>query len=381
MSDDHNPRHPDDPQEAQDTPKLPTIQSRILDASVAIEQEDPLEIIYQHSLFCQVALPRRRPEGRTFERTYRNGLVRLEAGALFNGLRLVEQPLPTGPKPRLALMHINSQAVKTHSPYVDIGHSCAAFLRRLGLNAQSGNTYTLFKREMQALAACRMTLGFNEGEKHITVDAKPISRFEAWFTANDDEQAIWPAELRLSQEYFESLQKHAVPLDARACGALAHSAMALDIYSFLARRLYTLDKPVKVTWHQFHAQFGQEYNDWRSFKKEFAPAVRAALALYLDAKVETVTGGLLLKPSPPPVHVCSVAISHGLAAQVRQSLPAPVAKSLQPATVERFRTLYPRLDPYACKDAFDAWLEAKEAPRHYDRAFLGFAKKWVKGKF
>ena len=178
--------------------------------------------------------------------------------------------------------------------------------------------------------------------------------------------------------------EHAVPLDARACGALAHSALALDTYSFLARRLYTLDKPVKVTWQQFHAQFGQEYTGQdavKNFRREFLPAIHAALTVYLDAKVEEFRGGLLLKPSPPPVHMCSVAVSHGLAAQVRQSLPAPVAKSLQPATVERFRALYPRLDPYICKDAFDAWLEAKEAPQRYDAAFLGFAKKWVKGKF
>ena len=372
-----------DDNDQQDTPKLPAIQNRIISAAVEIEQDDPLEIVYQHSLFCQVALPRSRPEGRTFERTYRNGIVCIEAGKLWDGHKMIEQPLPAGPKPRLALMHIHSQAIKTRSPHIDIGNSCAEFLRRLGLNAQSGNTYTLFKREMQALAACRMTLGFSEGEKHITVNTQPISRFEAWLTANDDERAMWPAELRLSQEYFESLQKHAVPLDARACGALAHSALALDIYSFFARRLYTLQKPVKVTWQQFHEQFGQEYTGQdavKDFKKKLVPAVRASLALYLDAKVEEVRGGLLLKPSMPPVHARSVAVSHGLAAQVRTALPAPAVKNLRPSTVERFRKLYPRLDPYACKGAFDAWLEAKEAPRSYDGAFLGFAKKWIKSK-
>ncbi len=367
--------------EQNDPFKLPAIQRRIIDASVAIEQDDPLGIVYQHSLFCQVALPRSRPESRTFERAYRNGSVKVQAGELWNGWQWVEQPLPAGPKPRLALMHINSQAVKTRSPYIDIGNSCAEFLRRLGLNDQDGRTYRLFKREMKALAACRMTLGFTEANKAVTLNTQPISRFEAWLTPDDCAPTLWSAELRLSQEYFDSLQKHAVPLDARACGALAHSAIALDIYSFLARRLHSLQKPVKVTWHQFHEQFGHEYKDWRSFKKEFQPAVRAALTVYLDAKVETVTGGLLLKPSMPPVHDCSVAVSHGLAAHVHQSLPAPIIKNLRPTTLERFRKLYPRLDPYACKDAFDSWLESKTPPRSYDKAFMGFAKKWVMGKF
>ena len=374
-----------DDDDTKDTPKLPAIQGRILDASVEIEQEDPLEIVYQHSLFCQVVLPRRRPEGRTFERSYRNGSVCMEAGKLWNGHQWLEQPLPAGPKPRLALMHINSQAVKTHSPYVDIGHSCAEFLRRLGLNDHGGSTYRLFKREMQALAACRMTMGYTEGGRIITLNTQPVEEFSAWLAVNENERALWPAHLELSRRYLDSLLEHAVPLDARACGALAHSALALDIYSFFARRLHSLQKPVKVTWHQFHAQFGQEYTGQdavKNFKKKLVPAVRASLALYLDAKVEEVKGGLLLKPSMPPVHARSVAVSHGLAAQVRTSLPAPPAiKSLKPATVERFRTLYPRCDPYACKDAFDAWLDSKEQPRSYDAAFLGFAKKWIKGQF
>jgi hypothetical protein len=367
--------------EDDDDKKLPAIQNRLISAAVEIDQDDPLDIVYQHSLFCQVALPRSRPEGRVFERTYGNGLVRLEAGVLYDGYKMIQQPLPAGPKPRLALIHINSQAVKTRSPYVDIGHSCAEFLRRLGLNDQSGNTYTLFKREMKALAACRMTLGFTVGSEAVTIDTKPIEEFRAWMATEQNRIILWPTCLELSRKYLDSLLEHAVPLDTRAVSALAHSAMALDAYSFLARRLYTLEKSVKVTWRQFHRQFGHEFKDWRNFKQRFIPALRAALVVYPSAKVEEATGGLLLKPSLPPVHPESVAVSHGLAGQVRACLPAPPpVKNLAPSTVEQFRKLYPRIDPHACKDDFDAWLEAKEPPRHYDRAFLGFAKKWVKGK-
>lgn len=367
------------PKPQADALQLPAIQNRIITASAAIQQDDPLEIVYQHSLFCQIALPRSRPKERVFERSYRNGAVCIEAGKLWDGHKWAEQPLPAGPKPRLALMHIHDRAIKTRDPYIEIGQSCAEFLRRLGLNDQDGRTYRLFKREMQALAVCRLTLGFNEGEKRITVDAKPITRFEAWCSANDDQGALWPGCLQLSREYFESLLKHSVPLDSRAVSALAHSALAMDAYSFFARRLYTLTKPVKVFWHQWQEQFGQEYKGpdaVKNFKKEWLPAVRTALTVYPSAKVELVKGGLLLKPSLPPVHPSAVAVSHGLAKQVRQSLPAP--KSIKPETVERFRTLYPRLDPYACEADFRAWVETREQPRDFDKAFLGFAKKWGK---
>lgn len=367
--------------EDDDDKKLPAIQNRIISAAVEIEQDDPLGIVYQHSLFCQVALPRSRPEGRVFERAYRNSSISLEAGKLWDGTRWIEQPLPAGPKPRLALCHLNSEAVKTRCPSVDVDRSARKFMERLGLNTDGGRDYNLFKREMKALAACRMTLGFGGKEHPVTVDAKPIRRFEAWLAYDGGQPTLWPGVIELSREYFDSLLEHAVPLDPRAVSALAHSAMALDAYSFLARRLYTLEKPVKVTWRQFHVQFGHEFKDWRNFKQEFIDSLRAALTVYPSAKVEQIRGGLLLKPSLPPVHRESVAVSHGLAGQVRASLPAPPPiKNLAPATVEQFRKLYPRIDPHACKGDFDGWLEAKEQPHNYDRAFLGFAKKWVKGK-
>jgi hypothetical protein len=37
----------------------------------------------------------------------------------------------------------------------------------------------------------------------------------------------------------------------------------------------------------------------------------------------------------------------------------------------------------ACKKAFDAWLAGKgeqAQPKFYDRAFMGFARKWIVGK-
>lgn len=66
-----------------------------------------------------------------------------------------------------------------------------------------------------------------------------------------------------------------------------------------------------------------------------------------------------------------------------QSTPGAVSspkRPLKPETVAKFRATFPRLDPYACQADFDAWLDGKPAPRSYDAAFLGFAKKWVLGK-
>lgn len=62
-------------------------------------------------------------------------------------------------------------------------------------------------------------------------------------------------------------------------------------------------------------------------------------------------------------------------------LPLMEEQHLLPATVEKFRQLFPRLDPYACKGDFDAWLRGKTYPTNYDAAFIGFAEAWARGKF
>jgi hypothetical protein len=87
----------------------------------------------------------------------------------------------------------------------------------------------------------------------------PIKRFEGWMSKAGEPRTLWPKTLEVSRDYLDSLLQHAVPHDPRALRGLAYSALAIDVYSLLARRLVTLDKPVKVMWAQWHRQLGQEY--------------------------------------------------------------------------------------------------------------------------
>jgi hypothetical protein len=82
----------------------------------------------------------------------------------------------------------------------------------------------------------------------VTVDAKPIKRFEAWLQRDGSQKPLWRVVVGLSSEFFETLALHAVPLDYRAISALWHSALALDDYMWLAHRLCRIDKPNEATW-------------------------------------------------------------------------------------------------------------------------------------
>lgn len=148
-----------------------------------------------------------------------------------------------------------------------------------------------------------MILGMSDNNRDITINTQPITRFEAWTQNDGAQQSMWPGVLHLSREFYDTLQNHAVPLDREALGALKHSALALDIYTWLAHRLFRIRRPNgdKVSWGNLRSQFGMEYNQPKDFKRAFRIALRQVLAVYPDARIEIVPGGLILKPSKPPV--------------------------------------------------------------------------------
>ena len=86
-------------------------------------------------MLCQLGLPRNSTASRTFERTSGRASLRLQAGSVYDGLKWNDQPLPSGTRPRLVLINLCSEAVRTQNPDVDIGGSVREFLRRLGIDA------------------------------------------------------------------------------------------------------------------------------------------------------------------------------------------------------------------------------------------------------
>jgi len=359
--------------------ELTPIHRRLIDAAADIMQDAAAEIEYQHGILCQVGLPRKKTEGRVFERVFKNASIRVRAGEIWDGKQWVEQPIPYGPKPRLALIHFNSEAIRTKNPHIEIGHSCAEFLRRIGLPDQDGRTYTLFKRQMIALAATELSLGFTVQNEAVTINARPIKEFRAWISGSDKQPSLWPGELTLSKDYFESLLAHAVPLDPRALGALSHSALALDVYAFLARRLHELDKSVRIPFVSLKEQFGQEYKDLKPFKNEFLAIMKQVQAVYPEANVEQVTGGIVLAPSHPPIRTAAKGRRITME-KPELPPPSPAVPNLTEGTREQFRKLCPRLDIYACKSDFDTWLIGKTQPKNLPEGFFRVCPKVGKGE-
>ena len=280
-------------------------QNKLLDVGAEIastKQDEYGEFMsFTHAVLCQVGLPRAKTDAREFMRKSGDAWVNVQAGWLDEGKGPVQQPIPYGAMPRLALAWVSSYAKRYNTREIPIGDSAAEFLRLMGMESE-GRRYATLRKQMHALAACRLQLGF----KGRTFNGQPVEQFDAWLANGKDEQrTLWPGVMVLSDVYFNSLMESAVPLDNRALHALKGSALALDVYAWLAHRLHRIEgRPVILHWKSLREQFAQEYKGKdpdKDFKKQFLPVLRDVQVVYPQAKVKQVTGGLMLMASPPPI--------------------------------------------------------------------------------
>lgn len=283
-------------------PQLTLLQRRLIDAAADIIEEQTDSPEFLHSVLCQVGLPRAQTDARSFQRSSGTAVIEIEAGKLYRRGKFVPAPMPYGAKPRLVLIYLCAEAKRTGNPEIQVGRSANEFLGRLGLD-NGGHEYARFRSQMEALAACRMTIGMQVGGQEITINTQPISRFEAWTQHDHRSLGLWPGLMVLSGEFYSTLLAHAVPLDLRAIHALQKSALALDVYTWLAHRLCRVRKAegVKLSWGNLRQQFGQEYGCSKDFKKEFRAALLKVRTVYPHARIDDEIGGIRLYSSPAPV--------------------------------------------------------------------------------
>lgn len=288
------------------------VQMRIIDASADIRQTRAEDVSYQHTILCQTGLPYRSTKERKWER--RNGRVTLhvEAGAAYHPGKdaFVDLALPFGPKARLILIHLNSEAIRTRSPLIEVEDSMTAFVRLLQDGRDpTGPEIRKFKDQLSSLSVATIRMAImveqaKEGKRARQINTQIVRSLDVWFPKNANQRVLWPTTVELSPDYFETLISHAVPLDQRAVAALAHSAMALDIYAWLAQRLCRISprSDALVPWVSLHQQFGHGYASLRKFRQVFLNTLnQTVLPAYPRAAVKPTGQGLILNESPPPI--------------------------------------------------------------------------------
>lgn len=283
---------------------LSVIENRLIKANLAVSSADDPDTLFQHSIFCQTCMPYRDPGEavRIWERTQGFAHLRMEAGAALNPhtKKWVDVGLPFGPKPRLIMAYLNTEALRAGSPEIEVQDSLTAFIKRLNLSTD-GRSIRTVRDQLARLSASDFRLGYAQGEEATTIKATIIMGFNLWFPKDLRQRVLWPSSVKFSPAYFESLVQHAVPLNETALSALSHSAMALDIYAWLAQRLHRVRTRQLVPWVNLHDQFGQGYAAMFKFRQVFKTALGQVAAVYPESRFELHEKGMYLHNSPPPV--------------------------------------------------------------------------------
>lgn len=275
------------------------------------------DVRHIHSVLAVCGLPyERQPlEVRRFVREQGQMSLAVYAQDLPNAEgKLIPQPLPYGPKARLILMHLCSEAVRQKSATIELADTFTAFVREMGFSKSGGERgpLTAFRQQLNSLAACTMRLTAWNGSTMKSKSFVPIEDFELWLSADPNQRSLWPSTLTFSPTMFESLQRHALPVNVRAVRAFAGSARKLDLYFWLGYRLHNIERPLHISWEALGSQFGDGFSRQRDFQRQLTEELGHISEVFPKLPLKLSEQGLTLQPAGPEV----------------LSLPAPRPKRL-----------------------------------------------------
>lgn len=260
------------------------------------------DMSFTHSALSVCVLPYRKVEGISYEKRIGKYHLSIDAGKLANphtGI-LERQQIPYGTIPRLLMISFISQAIQNKSPMIEVDTSFTKFMRDvLGYKITGGKNGSIarFKFQISNLISSHMTIGFQVSKDIAdTISFNPIKRTRLFFPKNSAQKSFWNSEIVLSRDFYDSLQRHGLPINNRVLKKLRHHARAMDIYLWLSYRNNILKDKLFLSWHSLKEQFGSESTSIVNFKKQFMNA----MAKVVDAhpfRVALARGGVELSPS------------------------------------------------------------------------------------
>lgn len=266
-------------------------EKKAIQIALSFLADESVEAGFVHPSMCLSVLPHRAPENMSAVWVRSSPHASLEVVPVqdrhgtFYGV-------PYGSKARLILLYLQAEAMRAGSPRVELGGSMRQWLLSMGVKIGGANYRAVAeqtKRIEQSII--RFEYRDRDGSNH----------WQDHFIRGRFNPIEGDGSVVLSEGFFAALKNHPVPVSESAVRHLADTCMPLDLYLWLAYRLHSLTRPTLVSWQALHAQFGAGTAEVKHFKPRFVRDLRHALAVYPDAKVELIDGGVRLWPSPPAI--------------------------------------------------------------------------------
>ena len=256
-------------------------------------------------LLALCSLPRTNPKDR-LQYVRRNGPYTLTMTASSAGVKL-----PFGTLPRLLLAWVCSEAVRTQNRELVLGRSLYEFMGKLGLKDHSGGAHGERKRlknQMRRLFHCSVSLVYADADVERFVSSQIADRGEFWWnTARPAAPVLWDSTIQLGEQFFQEIIAHPVPIDLHTLRAMKRSSLGLDLYLWLTYRTFTLRMPITLSWRQLFRQLAADpakagkRGSVSRFRGEVLRELKKIKTAWPDLHYHTVTGGLVISPSPPRI--------------------------------------------------------------------------------
>ena len=273
-------------------------QRHAVEAAAQLLAEEESRLGITHAGFAMTSLPHKRISDPYWKRQGNRTTLLVESGRDRQGELI---GVPYGSLARLILLYLQTEAVRTGNPEVELGRSMKAWMTRMSLSA-GGKTYQLVGEQARRISGCRLTFFTDLTTAELRSNGAFVqSSISLAGLADEHQPTLWQDRVRLDDGFWRSLKEHPVPVREEALKAIGTRSFAIDVYIWLAYRLHALTRPTPVTWAAVHAQFGAGFRLIRQLKPTFLEALQMALAVYPEANVRVEENGLLLHPSPPAI--------------------------------------------------------------------------------
>ena len=293
--------------------------------------------------------------------------------------------LPYGSIPRLILLWIVTEAVRTKNRHIQLGETLNDFLRAIGLNPNTGRgkrgDATRVKDQLTRLLRCRISFEYNDDRRQSWREMPVAPKGEFWwdeFSCESDQNFGFQSYIVLGEKFFNAITLAPVPMDMRALVPLKQSPLAIDLYTWATYRLFTLQrtgvKQIKIPLSELKEQFGSEYGRLRDFKTALVEALAKVQEVFPALDYSFEDDSLILRDSRkrPAIAPLDKAAAQKRLAQLK------LFDEVSEQARAQFKRDFPEWDADAVISDFYLWREQKgEVSASTDRHFRAFAKTWV----
>ena len=345
------------------------------------------EAAYLARELVQCTLPHRDP-GEVTVWVRRNGdyALGLQPGADLKTGKSIG--MPYGSLPRLLLLWIVTEAVRTKNRRIKLGATLNEFLREVGLDPNTGGgkrgDAARLKEQMKRLLNCRISFEYSAGDAKAGTEARlnmeVAKKIQYWWDFNNPDQGgLFESEIILGEDFFKAITTAPVPLDMRALLPLKSSPLALDLYTWATYRVHRLEqskqREVSIPLVSLKQQFGGEYNRVNNFKAALTEALAKVQEVYPSLDYTMERSALVLRSGrramPPRDPQARKALAQEQARQMSKRISAKAH--------DWFTENYAGWNIETAIADFDQWREHKsieaESP---DALFKSFVRKWAK---